>query len=190
MTLLLIVAHASAPLLGALQVRGDLSAAMAQDLSWLAGWVALCALFAVLEPPELTFTPETDVLQTPVCGGTSVGIAAVVGVAHLMTSDWVFDRPFAYARILPAAVLMGAVLLARRQRRMVKLVGLDFAAACAPALYLGLQKETVSRSFGQLEKRGLIRRVDNHRVQLVDLERLRELAGVMDFASPQRLPRS
>ncbi|CAG0940258.1 Nitrogen fixation regulation protein FixK [Gammaproteobacteria bacterium] len=56
--------------------------------------------------------------------------------------------------------------------------------------YLGLQKETVSRSFGQLEKRGLIRRVDNHRVQLVDLERLRELAGVMDFASPQRLPRS
>ncbi|MCK6472951.1 MAG: hypothetical protein L6R28_14505 [Planctomycetes bacterium] len=135
-TLLLIVAHASAPLLGALQVRGDLSAAMAQDLSWLAGWVALCALFAVLEPPELTFTPETDVLQTPVCGGTSVGIAAVVGVAHLMTSDWVFDRPFAYARILPAAVLMGAVLLARRQRRMVKLVGLDFAAACAPALLL------------------------------------------------------
>jgi CRP/FNR family transcriptional regulator len=56
--------------------------------------------------------------------------------------------------------------------------------------YLGLQKETVSRSFGQLEKRGLIRRLDSHRVQLPDLGRLRALAGVVDFASPQRLPRS
>jgi len=56
--------------------------------------------------------------------------------------------------------------------------------------YLGLQKETVSRSFGQLEKRGLIRRLDSHRVQLLDLGRLRALAGVVDFASPQRLPRS
>ncbi len=56
--------------------------------------------------------------------------------------------------------------------------------------YLGLQKATVSRSFGQLEKRGLIRRLDSHRVQLLDLGRLRALAGVVDFASPQRLPRS
>lgn len=135
-TLLLIVAHASAPLLGAFQVQGDLSPAVAQGLSWLAGWMALCALFAVLEPPELTFSPETDVLQTPVCGGTSVGIAAVVGVAHLMTSDWVFDRPFSYARVLPAAVLMAAVVLARRQRRMAKLTTFDLAAACAPALLL------------------------------------------------------
>lgn len=135
-TLLLIAAHASAPLLGALQVRGDLSPAMAQNLSWLAGWLALCALFAVLEPPELTFTPETDVLLTPVCGGTSAGIAAVLGVAHLMTSDWVFDRAFAYPRVLPAAVLMGAVLLARRQRRRTTLTAFDLAAACTPALLL------------------------------------------------------
>lgn len=55
--------------------------------------------------------------------------------------------------------------------------------------FLGLQKETVSRSFGQLERRGLIRRVDSHRVQLADLAALRELAGVLDFASPNRLAR-
>jgi CRP/FNR family transcriptional regulator len=56
--------------------------------------------------------------------------------------------------------------------------------------FLGLQKETVSRSFGQLEKRGLIRRLDNHRVRIANLEALRELAGVMDFAAPRRLVRS
>jgi CRP/FNR family transcriptional regulator len=55
--------------------------------------------------------------------------------------------------------------------------------------FLGLQKETVSRSFGQLEERGLIRRLDNHRVQLADLAGLRELAGVVDFAAPRRLIR-
>jgi CRP/FNR family transcriptional regulator len=53
--------------------------------------------------------------------------------------------------------------------------------------FLGLQKETVSRSFGQLEERGLIRRLDNHRVHITDLLALRELAGVMDFAAPRRL---
>lgn len=53
--------------------------------------------------------------------------------------------------------------------------------------FLGLKKETVSRSFGQLEGRGLILRRDSHHVQISDLPALRELAGVMDFASPRRL---
>ncbi len=52
--------------------------------------------------------------------------------------------------------------------------------------FLGLQKETVSRSFGQLERRRLIKRLDNHRVRIVDLASLRELAGVMDFSAPRR----
>lgn len=54
--------------------------------------------------------------------------------------------------------------------------------------YVGLQKETVSRSFGQLERRGLIRRLDNHRARILDLPELRKLAGVVDFASSYRLP--
>lgn len=52
--------------------------------------------------------------------------------------------------------------------------------------YLGLQKETVSRGFGELEKRQLIRRLDSHRVQISELEALRELAGVLDFEAPRR----
>ena len=55
--------------------------------------------------------------------------------------------------------------------------------------FLGLQKETVSRSFGQLEERGLIRRIDNHSVQLRSVAALRELAGSVDFASSRRLVR-
>jgi CRP/FNR family transcriptional regulator, anaerobic regulatory protein len=55
--------------------------------------------------------------------------------------------------------------------------------------FLGLQKETVSRSFSQLETRGLIRRLDSHRVAIINLAALRELAGVMDFAAPRRLVR-
>jgi CRP/FNR family transcriptional regulator len=56
--------------------------------------------------------------------------------------------------------------------------------------FLGLQKETVSRGFGQLEARGLIRRLNTHRIEIADLAALRELAGVMDFAAPLRLVRS
>ena len=53
--------------------------------------------------------------------------------------------------------------------------------------FLGLKKETVSRSFRELEERGLIRRLDSHRVRVDDLGTLRELAGSWDFASPRRL---
>ena len=56
--------------------------------------------------------------------------------------------------------------------------------------FLGLQKETVSRCFRQLEERSLIRRMDSHRVLLTDLPRLRDLAGVVDFASPNRPARA
>lgn len=54
--------------------------------------------------------------------------------------------------------------------------------------FLGLKKETVSRSFLALETRGMIRRMDSHRVRVDDLAALRQLAGVRDFASPRRLP--
>jgi len=53
--------------------------------------------------------------------------------------------------------------------------------------FLGLKKETVSRSFRELEEAGLIRRLDSHTVRLDDLPRLRQLAGISDFASPRRL---
>ncbi len=53
--------------------------------------------------------------------------------------------------------------------------------------FLGLKKETVSRSFRELEDRGLIRRLDTHLIRVEGLAKLRELAGVRDFASPRRL---
>lgn len=53
--------------------------------------------------------------------------------------------------------------------------------------FLGLKKETVSRSFRDLEDRGLIRRLDTHRIGVHDLKTLRQLAGIWDFASPRRL---
>ncbi len=53
--------------------------------------------------------------------------------------------------------------------------------------FLGLKKETVSRSFHALEAQGMIRRLDSHRVRVDDLAALRQLAGVRDFASPRRL---
>lgn len=53
--------------------------------------------------------------------------------------------------------------------------------------FLGLQKETVSRCFSQLERRGFVRRAGSHSVQLTNLAGLRELAGVMDFTAPRRL---
>jgi CRP-like cAMP-binding protein len=53
--------------------------------------------------------------------------------------------------------------------------------------FLGLKKETVSRSFTELDNRGLIDRPDHYHAQLLDLKGLRELAGIQDFSSPLRL---
>lgn len=53
--------------------------------------------------------------------------------------------------------------------------------------FLGLKKETVSRSFRDLEDRGLIRRLDSHRIRVDRLDGLRKLAGSWDFASPRRM---
>jgi CRP-like cAMP-binding protein len=53
--------------------------------------------------------------------------------------------------------------------------------------FLGLKKETVSRSFRQLEERGLIHRDERNLVSIRELAALRELAGICDFASPRHL---
>ncbi|MFQ5634682.1 MAG: Crp/Fnr family transcriptional regulator [Gammaproteobacteria bacterium] len=53
--------------------------------------------------------------------------------------------------------------------------------------FLGLKKETVSRSFRQLEERRLISRGERGNVTIEALEALRDLAGIRDFASPRRL---
>jgi CRP-like cAMP-binding protein len=53
--------------------------------------------------------------------------------------------------------------------------------------FLGLKKETVSRSFTQLDERGLISRPDNYHAVIKDLVELRQLAGIQDFSSPLRL---
>lgn len=53
--------------------------------------------------------------------------------------------------------------------------------------FLGLKKETVSRSFTQLDLRGLIERPDNLHARITDLPGLRELAGIQDFSSPLRV---
>ena len=53
--------------------------------------------------------------------------------------------------------------------------------------FLGLKKETVSRSFTQLDLRGLIERPDNLHARITDLPGLRDLAGIQDFSSPLRV---
>ena len=54
--------------------------------------------------------------------------------------------------------------------------------------FLGLKKETVSRSFTVLDKRGLIGRPDNYHAEILDLQGLRDLAGIKGFSAPLRLP--
>ena len=53
--------------------------------------------------------------------------------------------------------------------------------------FLGLKKETVSRSFTHLDKEGFINRTTSHEIEVTDLAGLRELAGIHDFASPLRV---
>ncbi|MEE4185949.1 MAG: helix-turn-helix domain-containing protein [Gammaproteobacteria bacterium] len=54
--------------------------------------------------------------------------------------------------------------------------------------FLGLKKETVSRSFTTLDQRQLISRPDNSHAFIIDLQGLRDLAGIQDFSSPLRPP--
>ncbi|MDJ0926091.1 MAG: Crp/Fnr family transcriptional regulator [Gammaproteobacteria bacterium] len=54
--------------------------------------------------------------------------------------------------------------------------------------FLGLKKETVSRSFAQIEAAGLLHRTGGRDLEIRDLTGLRELAGVLDFAVPARMP--
>ncbi len=91
---------------------------------------------------------------------------------------------------------LAVFLLYLRNRRLIA----DQLAADAPELntidlpmsrqdiadFLGLKKETVSRSFTQLDEQGLITRPDNYHADVTDLEGLRKLAGIQDFASPLR----
>ena len=53
--------------------------------------------------------------------------------------------------------------------------------------FLGLKKETVSRSFRELEENGLVHRDDHHHVRIIDLLSLRKMAGIWDFASPRHI---
>jgi CRP/FNR family transcriptional regulator len=53
--------------------------------------------------------------------------------------------------------------------------------------FLGLKKETVSRSFRHLEDRRLVRREDHHHVHILDLMALRQIASIRDFASPRHI---
>jgi len=53
--------------------------------------------------------------------------------------------------------------------------------------FLGLKKETVSRSLRDLEEKGLIQRLDTHRIRVERLDGLRQMAGSWDFSSPRRL---
>ena len=55
--------------------------------------------------------------------------------------------------------------------------------------FLGLKKETISRSFSELEKQQLIERPNAHSALIKDIESLRNLAGIIDFSSPLRLAR-
>jgi len=89
------------------------------------------------------------------------------------------------------------LLYLRHWRRLTE----NFASDADPALseipvpmsrediadFLGLKKETVSRSLRDLEDRGLIRRLDIHRIRVEQLDALRRLAGSWDFSSPRRL---
>jgi len=93
---------------------------------------------------------------------------------------------------------LAVFLLYLRNRRLIA----DELTESAPALntvdlpmsrqdmadFLGLKKETVSRSFTKLDELGLISRPDNFHAVIENLEGLRELAGIQDFASPLRSP--
>jgi CRP/FNR family transcriptional regulator len=92
---------------------------------------------------------------------------------------------------------LAVFLLYLRNRHMIS-AGLDEADEALETIslpmsrqdiadFLGLKKETVSRSFTQLDKAGLIHRSGIHDVQVTNLAGLRELAGIHDFASPLRL---
>jgi hypothetical protein len=128
--IVLLAMHAVSPVVGAYREAWGLSVLQAQGLAWLAGWVSLGAviwLVATERPavPEAAPSDEDsaqkvipkDPLQTRWAGAWLIVLTIGLSITHLFSADWVFDREWSYARLLPALTMLGAVVTLLRWQR-------------------------------------------------------------------------
>jgi hypothetical protein len=146
--IILLAGHSIAPVLGAYREQWALSTDAAQGLAWLAGWVSLVAviwLVAKEKPdetarlsPEMNLSddelPPKDPLQTRWAGTWLIVLTIGLSAMHLISADWVFDRSWNIARLLPALTLLGAVVTLMRWQRKQRIRFFAAALIGAPAL--------------------------------------------------------
>ena len=100
--LVVIAGHSISTLLGSKAVEERIGIDGAQRLAWFCGWVSLLPILPLIwfESRRAKLrtargegeTPASDPLTTPRCMAGALLMALGTGLAHLIASDWVFDR--------------------------------------------------------------------------------------------------
>ena len=138
--LAVLTGHSISSLLGSPNVKLAIGLPAVQSLGWLCGWISLVPVFwlmhiegraAATEPP-----PSDDPMVTRRLGNIAIFLAMLTGMAHLYTSDWIFDRPPAAPLFLPAITMIAAILLIRKWHRGAPLNRRDALLAAFPVIAL------------------------------------------------------
>ncbi len=166
--LLVLSAHSVSALLGLETLRDNWGAGITQGLSWLCGWLSFVVVFALVtlegRTPEIKETPrepisldeelapkiverELDALQTGWSGAWLIALCMGLGIVHLFSADWVFDRPTDYSRALPAVVQIAAILTLLRWQRRRAMTVRGFALCVAPVAFAHLYGATHNTQF-------------------------------------------
>ncbi len=160
--LAVIMAHTLGSLWGLLEITALRKAYSMQSLAWLLGWLSLMVIFFLIHygyasrtasqranshsnnldgetrrrasGPGFENRVHPDPLTLPRCGFTAIGIATVLGMAHLVACDWVFDRPLAAEFCAPALVILAASFALHRHRTGRGWSKLSMYGRVAPAM--------------------------------------------------------
>lgn len=163
--LLVLTAHSVSALLGLETLRDSWGVGVTQGLSWLCGWLSFVVVFALVtlegRTPEIKEVPRevmsldevaapkpvVDALQTGWSGAWLIALSMGLGIVHLFSADWVFDRSTEFARVLPAAVQLAAIVMLLRWQRRRAMTVRSFALCVAPVALAHLYGATHSPQF-------------------------------------------
>jgi len=137
--LTVLAAHSVSALLGLEVLQERWSAATTQGLSWLMGWISFSLVFALIAQEGRTSAnthgeKKVDALQTGWCGAWLIALSMALGIAHLFSADWVFDRPLNYTRVWPAVIQLVAITTLLRWQHYKKLSTLRLAMIVTPVV--------------------------------------------------------
>ena len=145
--LLILCVHSLPAMLAKCDALDARSCAVKQGVAWLAGWASLLPLSwlawrdgevmaATAATKGLTGAVIKDPLATRRCAGVAIGIVAVLSCVHLISGDWISDRPFDLQRLVPDLWLLTSAAIVLHWRQTHALGTWATVLSCVPLLAL------------------------------------------------------